>query len=378
MAFLLFALDINSPPEQLRCQAHVLAFFPDRQGELAVIHDDFQVLVGLVQDAYPVDLSRAEGVGRKSRRLLVVLNDVNLFPVQLPDNGLHPHSLHADASAHAIHVPVLGKDGDLGPLARFARRGADHHRSVVDLRNLHLEQAGDQERYGPRDNDLGSLGGLLHLENAHADALPDLEAFELGLFPPGQPPFRFAEVHDQVRPLQALDDAVHHLADPAAVFVVNGLPFRLPDLLEDHLLGGLSGDAAEHLGRLGDADLGIQCGLRVDLEGPVQADLSQGVDNRVHHFFQRVDLDLSGFPIERGPQLLTRLVILAGSHQHGIFDRADNDLRLDALFPAQLVDDLQQQTGHPSPQSDFVGDPKGSSTTRFACSISEKSKPITC
>src|SRR3546814_16332506 len=43
----------------------------------------------------------------------------------------------------------------------------------------------------------------------------------------------------------ALDDAVDDLGGPVLVLLELALPLELADLLDDHLLGGLGGDAAE-------------------------------------------------------------------------------------------------------------------------------------
>ena len=46
-----------------------------------------------------------------------------------------------------------------------------------------------------------------------------------------------------------------HFADALVVLGEDVLALGLAHLLEDHLLGGLRGDAAEHLGRLGELHL---------------------------------------------------------------------------------------------------------------------------
>ena len=46
-----------------------------------------------------------------------------------------------------------------------------------------------------------------------------------------------------------------HFADPLVVLGEDVLALGLADLLEDHLLGGLRGDAPQHLGRLGELHL---------------------------------------------------------------------------------------------------------------------------
>ena len=64
-------------------------------------------------------------------------------------------------------------------------------------------------------------------------------------------------------PFEALDDAVHQLADAAVVFVEDGVALGLAHLLHDHLLGGLRGDAPQHGGRLGNQQFAADFELRI-------------------------------------------------------------------------------------------------------------------
>src|SRR6185369_9866261 len=66
--------------------------------------------------------------------------------------------------------------------------------------------------------------------------------------------FAPAQIDDDVAVFHALDRAVDDLADAIDVLVVHALALGIAHLLDDHLLGGLGGDAAELDGRqrLGD------------------------------------------------------------------------------------------------------------------------------
>ena len=70
-----------------------------------------------------------------------------------------------------------------------------------------------------------------------------------------------AEIDDDMAELDALDDAGDDLAGAVLEFLMLALALGIADLLEDHLLGGLRGDAAEFdVGqRIDDevADLGV-------------------------------------------------------------------------------------------------------------------------
>ena len=92
-----------------------------------------------------------------------------------------------------------------------------------------------------------------------------------------------------------------------------------------------------------DLDVGI------DLARVIQRDLQIGIfdlfrsfDDRLH----RKRADLAGFLVQFGAQVFLRLVVLAGGDNDGVFHRADHNLRINTLFPAQRVDGVVELTCH--------------------------------
>ena len=83
-----------------------------------------------------------------------------------------------------------------------------------------------------------------------ADAVARRVALGARLFLARQHRLDAADLEDDVAVLEALDRAVHDVADALVVLGEDVLALGLADLLEDDLLGGLRRDAAEHLGRL--------------------------------------------------------------------------------------------------------------------------------
>src|SRR5581483_6833514 len=201
---------------------------------------------------------------REHHRILVILNNVDLFAAELADDGLHAHAFHADAGAHRVHVLVLGHDCDLGALAGFAGNGADHHGVVVDFRHLGLEQVLHQLRRGARHDYLGTFGGFLHAHDDHAHALADGERLQPRLLLAPHARFGLANVEDHVGAFHTLHGGIHDFADAPDVLVVNRIALGLAHLLKDDLLGELRGDAPQHIGRFGNADLtaGLSGGIK--------------------------------------------------------------------------------------------------------------------
>ena len=290
-----------------------------------------------------VDLGRAEGVGRKGDGILVVFDDVDLFPPQLPDDGLHAHALHPDARAHAVDVRVLREDGHLAALARLARDRLDDDRSVVDFRDFHLKQPLHEHAISPRDHHLRPARGAVNLLDHAAQAIADLVGFQAQLLAARHARFGAPQINDHLGAFHAFDRAIDQLAHPVRVFGVDGVAFRFAHLLENHLLRGLSRDPAEYVRRLGNPDFALERGFRLKLAGLIQRHFAVGVSHQLHHLLDRKHFHRAALFVEMRLEVLVGLVVLPRRHEDRIFHRSNDDLRVDALLAAQLIDGLVQQ-----------------------------------
>src|SRR5262249_25712192 len=152
------------------------------------------------------------------------------------------------ASPYRVHVFVAAEHRDLGALAGFACGGANLHRAVIDFRHFHLKQALHQSGVGAGNNDLRPFGGAIDHADDHAQAFADVVGLELGLFALGQTGFGAAHVHDEIRAFGALYDDRNQFTDAVVVLVEDGVAFGFAHFLQNHLLGGLGGDAPQHIG----------------------------------------------------------------------------------------------------------------------------------
>src|SRR5207302_643933 len=180
--------------------------------------------------------------------------------------------------ARADGIDALGVrlDGDLRAVARLARDAADLDESVGDLRNLELEQRLDQLRIAAREDHLRTLRPRADLRDHGLDARALLVALAVDLLGAREQRLDLAEVDEHVVAVAGLlDDARHDLAHAVDVLVVHHPPLLLADPLQDDLLRGLRGDAAEALGRDVLAD-----DLLVGDVGPVDVEVVVG-DERV-------------------------------------------------------------------------------------------------
>src|SRR5581483_7507978 len=168
---------------------------------------------------------------------------------QLGHDHAHTRAARADARADRVDALRVRLDGDLRAVARLACDAADLDEAVGDLGHLELEQRLDQLRVAARQDDLRPLRAGAHLADDRLDARPLLVALAVDLLGAGEQRLDLAEVDEDVPAVAGLlDDAGDDLADAVDVLLVHHLALRLADPLQDDLLRGLRGDAAEVLG----------------------------------------------------------------------------------------------------------------------------------
>src|SRR5262249_46658009 len=158
---------------------------------------------------------------------------------------LDARAADADAGADAIHLQIDAGHGDFGAIAGLACQRFDLDGAVLNLGNLVLEQAADEIRVRARENDLHAMADLADVKDDGFDAFAGVVRFAGDLLAPRQDGFGLAESDDAGAAFVALDGAVHQVALHRRVFIEDGAALGLANLLDHHLLGGLSGDAAE-------------------------------------------------------------------------------------------------------------------------------------
>ena len=349
LALLLFALDVDLPLQELGGKADVLALLADGKRELGVVNDDFDLLFGEVRDGDARDFGGLQCLLGEGGDLVRVLDDVDLFAAQFADDRLHTHALHADAGTDGIDVLVPAHDSDLAALTGLAGDSADRDSAVVDLGDFRLEERLDERRSGTRDDHLWALCGAINAQKDDAHTLADGELFEARLLALGHPGLGLAEVEDDVHGLEALDGGGKDLASAVRILVEDGVALGLADLLKDDLLGHLCGDAAERRGVLVEAELAADLNLGRELASLLEGELVVGVFNEFGRFnngLVDVGADLAGLAVHLAAHVFDGLVELAGREGDRILDRANHDLRVDALFAAQNLNRLIQSTCH--------------------------------
>ena len=127
----------------------------------------------------------------------------------------------------------------------------------------------------------------------------------------------------------------------ARILLEDGVAFGLADLLKDHLLGGLGGDAAQGVGVLGDAHFAADFHFGIDAPRLAHGHFMHGIFDGFDGFLHRIEFDRSGFGIHVRDVIFVGAIVLPSGNQHGVLDRVEHDLRVDAFFLAQDFDGLK-------------------------------------
>jgi len=135
-------------------------------------------------------------------------------------------------------------------------------------------------------------------------------AFARDLFAPGQDGFGGTESDRRRGAFEAGDHARHHLADLLLELVVDCIPLRFADLLDDHLLGGLRTDAARQF-------------LRVEFDAVTAA----------RH--------LAIGPVDGDGDLRFFAILPLQCRDESRLDRLEDDLLVDVLVAMNRVDDAE-------------------------------------
>ncbi len=193
-----------------------------------------------------------------------------------------------------------------------------------------------------RQEDLRPAGFAAHVVDIGADAIAGAEAFARDHFITAHDAFGAAQIDHNRAELDALDDAVDHLADAVLVFLELALALGVAHLLHDHLLGGLGGDAAEIHRRQGFGDdvADLRGGIAQPRIG--QADLDLVVLDQIDHMQIARDMGFAGLGVDLDLDLVLASVARLGGPLHRFFHGVKHDHLVDRLVAGDRIGDLQE------------------------------------
>ena len=333
--------DVDVPAGKLGGQPDVLA--PAADGEaLLIVGDHHFDAVGVLVEHHLGHLGRGQGVDDEGGGIRGPLDDVDLFALQLADDGLHPGPPHADARANGVDARIVGQDGDLGARSRVPGHGLDFYDAVVDFRHLLGEQLGHELGMGPGQEDLRAARLLAHVDDVGAHPVAGVEVLAGDGFVAAEQPFRPVHVDDHVAVFDPFHQAVDHLADAVLEFLVVSLAFGFPHLLDDHLLGRLRRDAAEVDGRQGVDQEVAELRVRLALAGRLQVHLGDLAFHLVGDLQVAGEGDFPRLAVDEGADVVLVAVFGAPRLLDGLFHGLQDLVLVYALVAGDGFRHLQQ------------------------------------
>ncbi len=151
-----------------------------------------------------------------------------------------------------------------------------------------------------------------------------------------------AEIDDDLAAFEPFDEAVDQFAQASDVLFVNVVPLGLADLLQDDLLRGLRGDAPQVFHRARQFEHVADLRAFADFEvGLFDGHLLRRVGDLFDDGFDRVQFDRPGLLVVPRVQVFAGFEVLARGGHHGVFYRADDDLRVNLLLFTENLDVLR-------------------------------------
>ncbi len=233
--------------------------------------------------------------------------------------------------------------------AGIAGDAHDLHGAVVDFRHLAAEEGGGVVPMGAGNDDLRAASFLAHFDDQGLHAIPAFVVLAGNLLFLGQNGLGPSEVDDPAALVAALDDAAADFAHAVLEFLVDEFLFGVAHPLDDHLLGGLGGDAAQ-IGHLeGKADFVVKLNGGIEFAGLFNGDFGIRVFDFLHHDLELVDLDFSGIVVVADLDVDVFAVFADDRGADGVLKGIDEHVAVEPLVLADLIDGFFQFQIHAAP-----------------------------
>ena len=160
------------------------------------------------------NLSGVEGTLNEERGIGSVVDDVDIFIVQLAHDAVDAAALHAHAGTYGVNAVVVALNGNFSALARNACDAAEADEAVGDFGDFRFEQALQEHGRGAREVNLRVAVGIVHTVDDGAHGVALMEEVAGNLLRLGQVKFVALVVHEERLALPRLvnlgsDDFAH-------------------------------------------------------------------------------------------------------------------------------------------------------------------------
>ena len=195
---------------------------------------------------------------------------------------------------------------------------------------------------GARQEDLRAARLLAHVVDIGAHPVAVAKTLARDQLVAAQQRLGAAQLDHDVAVFGPLDDAVDDLADAVLELLELLLALVFAHALDDHLLGGLRGDAAEIDRRQRVDQVAAELDVRVELAGDVQRDLRLVVLDDLDRLGPARQPHVAGALVDRGADVLLVAVFGAAGLLDGLLHGLQHFVALDRLLARDGVGDEQE------------------------------------
>ena len=290
-------------------------------------------------------LGRLQGVDDERRGVRRPGDDVDFLALQFVDHRLHARAAHAHASADRIDRRIVRHHRNLGARARIASDRLHLDDAVVDFRHFLGEQPRGELRMGAGQENLRAAGLAPDVIDVGADAIAGPEHLARDQFIAAHDRLAragAAEIDHDIAVFDPLDLAVDDIADAILVDVILLVALRLADLLHQHLLGRLGGNASvvERRQQFGDPVADLSRWILLLRFG--ERHLRRVVLDLIDDEQEPGKPDLAGFRVDLRADFGLLAIPRPRGLLHRVFHRRQHDRSIDRFLPRDSIDDLQQ------------------------------------
>ncbi len=214
--------------------------------------------------------------------------------------------------------------------------------AVVNFRHFLSKKLGHELRMGAGKKYLGSPRFFTNIDNIGPHPITVRIMLSRDGFIAPQQRLGAAEIDDNIAKFHTLYQAVDDIADTFLVFLELTLAFGVPDLLYDHLLGRLSGNAAKIYRRQGIYYEFSDFYFRVGLLRRIKCGLGDFVLHLVRHLDISGENNLTAFAIDGGPDIVLMTVFGGPGLLYCLFHRFQNFVLFNTLVTGDSFGHLQQ------------------------------------
>ena len=201
--------------------------------------------------------------------------------------------------------------------------------------------------------------GLTDIHNIDLQAVVNGVILPRHLLPRRKDPFCTVNVYENGSVADSGNDPRHDFADPRMEFVIDGIPLRFTDALHDNLLRGLGRDPPEILRDHFLFNDIANLIFFINGMGFIQCQFVIVIHDVFirNDFFDHIDTDVPGHPVDLHSDILRIRVILLICRDERLFDGVQQGFFRNIFFSLQIIHRGEKFSVHDTPSLKDYGEP---------------------